>query len=59
MFKFLLIIFIIIYVIYKISTFLIKTFIGQSVKNFKKNSKSKNKGILDEEGDFIDYEEVD
>ncbi|MDG2342852.1 MAG: hypothetical protein ACJZ0Y_07955 [Cytophagales bacterium] len=59
MFKFFLIIFIIIYVIYKISTFLIKTFIGQSVKNFKKNSKSKNKGILDEEGDFIDYEEVD
>ena len=59
MFKFFLIIFIIIYLIYKISTFLIKTFIGQSVKNFKKNSKSKNKGILDEEGDFIDYEEVD
>tara|TARA_B100000427_G_C15038476_1_gene390067 strand:- start:236 stop:415 length:180 start_codon:yes stop_codon:yes gene_type:complete len=59
MFKFLLIIFIIIYVIYKVSTFLIKTFIGQSVKNFKKNSKSKKKGILDEEGDFIDYEEVD
>ncbi len=59
MFKFLLIIFIIIYVIYKISTFLFKTFIGQSIKNFKKNNKSKNKGILDEEGDFIDYEEVD
>ena len=59
MVKFFLIIFIIIYLIYKISTFLIKTFIGQSVKNFKKNSKSKNKGILDEEGDFIDYEEVD
>ena len=59
MFKFLLIIFIIIYVIYKVSTFLIKTFIGQSVKKFKNNSKSKNKGILDEEGDFIDYEEVD
>ena len=59
MFKFLLIILIIIYVIYKVSTFLIKTFIGQSVKNFKNNSKSKKKGILDEEGDFIDYEEVD
>jgi len=59
MFKFLLIIFIIIYVIYKVSTFFIKTFLGQSIKNFKKKSKPKNKGILDEEGDFIDYEEVD
>ncbi len=59
MFKFLLIIFIIIYIIYKISTFLIKSFLGQSIKNFKKKSKSNKKGILDEEGDFIDYEEVD
>ncbi len=59
MFKFLLIIFIIIYVIYKVSTFLIKTFIGQTLKRSKKNTKTKNKGILDEEGDFIDYEEVD
>ena len=59
MFKFLLIIFLIIYVIYKVSIFFVKTFLGQSIKNFKKKSKSKNKGILDEEGDFIDYEEVD
>tara|TARA_B100001996_G_scaffold378056_1_gene361590 strand:- start:720 stop:899 length:180 start_codon:yes stop_codon:yes gene_type:complete len=59
MFKFLLIIFIIIYVIYKVSTFFIKTFIGQTLKRSKKNTKTKNKGILDEEGDFIDYEEVD
>ncbi|MAR41194.1 MAG: hypothetical protein CMB85_03665 [Flammeovirgaceae bacterium] len=59
MLKFLIIIFIIIYVIYKISTFYVKTFIGKSVNNFKKSKPSKNEGILDDEGDFIDYEEVD
>jgi len=59
MFKFLLIIFIIIYIIYKISTFYVSFFIKKSVNNFKKESKSKNKGILKDEGDFIDYEEVD
>ena len=59
MFKFLLIIFIIIYIIYKISTFYVRFFIKKSVNNFKKESKSKNKGILKDEGDFIDYEEVD
>ena len=50
---------ILIYVIYKISTFYVKTFIGKSVNNFKKSKSSNKKGILDEEGDFIDYEEVD
>lgn len=59
MFKFLLFIFILIYVIYKISTFYVKTFIGKSVNNFKKSKDKNQKGILDEEGDFIDYEEVD
>ncbi|MBI95063.1 MAG: hypothetical protein CMB94_01770 [Flammeovirgaceae bacterium] len=59
MFKFLLFIFILIYVIYKISTFYVKTFIGKSVNNFKKSKDKNKKGILDEEGDFIDYEEVD
>ena len=59
MFKFLLIIFIIIYIIYKISTFYVRFFIKKSINNFKKESKSKNKGILKDEGDFIDYEEVD
>ena len=59
MLKFLLIIFIIIYIIYKISTFYVSFFIKKSVNNFKKESKSKNKGILEDEGDFIDYEEVD
>jgi len=59
MFKFLLIIFIIIYIIYKISTFYVRFFIKKSINNFKKESKSKNKGILEDEGDFIDYEEVD
>ena len=59
MLKFLLIIFIIIYLIYKISTFYVSFFIKKSVNNFKKESKSKNKGILKDEGDFIDYEEVD
>ncbi|MEC8679708.1 MAG: hypothetical protein VXY09_01105 [Bacteroidota bacterium] len=59
MFKFLLFIFILIYVIYKISTFYVKTFVGKSVNNFKKSKDKNKKGILDEEGDFIDYEEVD
>ncbi len=59
MFKILLFIFILIYVIYKISTFYVKTFIGKSVNNFKKSKDKNKKGILDEEGDFIDYEEVD
>lgn len=69
MFKFLLILLLIIYVVYKISTFILKQFI---VKNFSSKRKSykdginidsepnKNKkGILDSEGDFVDYEEVD
>ena len=59
MLKFLLFIFILIYVIYKISTFYVKKFIGKSVNNFKKSKNVKKNGILDEEGDFIDYEEVD
>ena len=59
MFKFLLFIFILIYVIYKISTFYVRTFIGKSVNNLKKSKDKNKKGILDEEGDFIDYEEVD
>ncbi|HIF48877.1 MAG TPA: hypothetical protein EYQ68_03110 [Cytophagales bacterium] len=69
MFKFLLILLLVIYVVYKISTFLLKQFI---VKNFSSKKKiykdginiesepNKNKkGILDGEGDFVDYEEVD
>ena len=59
MFKFLLIIIIIIYIIYKASTLYVKFFVNQSIKNFKKKSKKGKKGILDEEGDFVDYEEVD
>ena len=47
MFKFLLFIFILIYVIYKISTFYVKTFIGKSVNNFKKSKDKNKKGILD------------
>lgn len=69
MFKFLLILLLIIYVVYKISTFILKQFI---VKNFSSKKKiykdginidsepNKNKkGILDGKGDFVDYEEVD
>ena len=59
MFKFLLIIIIIIYIIYKASTLYVKFFVNQSIKNFKKKSKTSKKGILDDEGDFVDYEEVD
>ena len=55
MFKFLLIIIIIIYIIYKASTLYVKFFVNQSIKNFKKKSKTGKKGILDDEGDFVDY----
>ena len=69
MLKFLLILFLIIYVFYKISTFLLRRFI---VNKFPSNIKNKRrdinidhvpnknkKTILDDEGDFVDYEEVD
>ena len=46
MFKFLLFIFILIYVIYKISTFYVKTFIGKSVNNFKKSNIELNRKML-------------
>ena len=41
------------------STLYVKFFVNQSIKNLKKKSKKGKKGILDEEGDFVDYEEVD
>ena len=36
-----------------------KIFIKNSTNKSEQNNKSNNKGILDKEGDFIDYEEVD
>jgi len=69
MFKFLLILLLVIYVVYKISTFILKQFIVKNFSSKKKiykdginieNEPNKNKkGILDGEGDFVDYEEVD
>lgn len=69
MIKFLLILFLIIYVFYKISTFLLRRFIvNKFTSNIKKNRRDINidhvpnknkKTILDDEGDFVDYEEVD
>ncbi len=59
MLKFILLIFIFFYIIYKISTFYMKIFIKNSTNKSEQNNKSNNKGILDKEGDFIDYEEVD
>ena len=59
MFKFLLFLFLIIYIIYKVSTFYVKFFVNKSINNFKKTSNKKKNGVLDDEGDFIDYEEVD
>ena len=69
MLKFLLILFLIIYVFYKISTFFLRRFIVNKFdSNIKKNRNGikidhvphKNKKrILDDEGDFVDYEEVD
>ena len=58
MFKFLFITFVIIYIFYKISTFLLKKVIKNSSQNFD-SKKKKNDGILDKEGEYVDYEELD
>ena len=58
MFKFLFITFVIIYIFYKISTFLLKKVIKNVSQNFD-SKKKKNDGILDKEGEYVDYEELD
>ena len=58
MFKFLFITFAIIYIFYKISTFLLKKVIKNVSQNFD-SKKKKNDGILDKEGEYVDYEELD
>ena len=58
MFKFLFISFVIIYIFYKISTFLLKKVIKNAFQNFD-SKKKKNDGILDKEGEYVDYEELD
>ena len=58
MFKFLFIIFLIIYVCYKLSSFFLKKVIKTSDKNFN-SSKNKKDSILDKEGEYVDYEELD
>ena len=52
MFKFLLITFVIIYIFYKISTFLLKKVIKNGSRNFD-SKKKKNDGILDKEGEYV------
>lgn len=58
MFKFLFITFVIIYIFYKILTFLLKKVIKNTSQNFD-SKKKKNDGILDKEGEYVDYEELD
>ena len=58
MFKFLFITFVIFYIFYKISTFLLKKVIKNTSQNFD-SKKKKNDGILDKEGEYVDYEELD
>ena len=58
MFKFLFITFVIIYIFYKISTFFLKKVINNASQNFD-SKKKKNDGILDKEGEYVDYEELD
>ena len=58
MFKFIFITFVIIYIFYKISTFLLKKVIKNASQNFD-SKKKKNDGILDKEGEYVDYEELD
>ena len=58
MFKFLFITFVLIYIFYKISTFLLKNVIKNVSQNFDPKKKKKD-GILDKEGEYVDYEELD
>ncbi len=58
MFKFLFITFVVIYILYKVSTYLFRKIINDITQASNSDKKKKN-SILDNEGEYVDYEELD
>ncbi len=58
MFKFLFITFVVIYILYKVSTYLFRKIINDVSQTSNSDKKKKN-SILDNEGEYVDYEELD
>ena len=58
MFKFLFITFVVLYILYKVSTYLFRKIINDVSQSSKSDKKKKN-SILDNEGEYVDYEELD
>ena len=58
MFKFLFITVVVIYILYKVSTYLFRKIINDITRASNSDKKKKN-SILDNEGEYVDYEELD
>ena len=58
MFKFLFITFVVIYILYKVFTYLFRKIINDITQASNSDKKKKN-SILDNEGEYVDYEELD
>ena len=58
MFKFLFITVVVIYILYKVSTYLFRKIINDVTQASNSDKKKKN-SILDNEGEYVDYEELD
>ena len=58
MFKFLFITVVVIYILYKVSTYLFRKIINDITQASNSDKKKKN-SILDNEGEYVDYEELD
>lgn len=58
MFKFLFITFVVIYILYKVSKYLFRKIINDITQASNSDKKKKN-SILDNEGEYVDYEELD
>ena len=58
MFKFLFITFVVIYILYKVTTYLFRKIINDVTQASNSDKKKKN-SILDNEGEYVDYEELD
>ncbi len=58
MFKFLFITFVVIYILYKVSTYLFRKIFNDITQASNSDKKKKN-SILDNEGEYVDYEELD
>ncbi len=58
MFKFLFITFVVIYILYKVSMYLFRKIFNDITQASNSDKKKKN-SILDNEGEYVDYEELD